>query len=170
MKRTILYLFALFLVMPLAAASEAILGIDGEESTSVGIYIKDLRTDSVLLDFNSQLALTPASVMKCVTSASVLSLQGGERRFSTRVSLRGAAGSRGVWSGGPCRCRSHTRERELQEPPRVLRFHSGGTAPPRHQPHRRLSCSRAQPPAARACDAVGVRGHCMALRCRTVRL
>ena len=73
MKRTILYLFALFLVMPLAAASEAILGIDGEESTSVGIYIKDLRTDSVLLDFNSQLALTPASVMKCVTSASVLS-------------------------------------------------------------------------------------------------
>ncbi len=68
MKRTILYLFALFLVMPLAAASEAILGIDGEESTSVGIYIKDLRTDSVLLDFNSQLALTPASVMKCVTS------------------------------------------------------------------------------------------------------
>lgn len=99
MKRTILYLFALFLVMPLAAASEAILGIDGEESTSVGIYIKDLRTDSVLLDFNSQLALTPASVMKCVTSASVLSLQGGERRFSTRVSLRGAAGSRGVWSG-----------------------------------------------------------------------
>ncbi len=97
MKRTILYLFALFLVMPLAAASEAILGIDGEESTSVGIYIKDLRTDSVLLDFNSQLALTPASVMKCVTSASVLSLQGGERRFSTRVSLRGAAGSRGVW-------------------------------------------------------------------------
>ena len=79
--------------------AENILGIDGEEATSVGIYIKDLATGKVIVDHNSQMALTPASVMKAVTTASALSINGADRRFSTKVSLRGAKGAAGVWNG-----------------------------------------------------------------------
>jgi len=51
---------ALIISCTLSTWSENILGIDGEESTSVGIYIKDLTSGDVLVDHNSQLALTPA--------------------------------------------------------------------------------------------------------------
>ena len=73
-----------------AVCADGVLGIDGEESTSVGIYIKDLESGEVVLDHNSQLALTPASVMKCITAATALSVNGASGRFVTPVALRGA--------------------------------------------------------------------------------
>lgn len=79
-------------------ASENILGIDGEQSTSVGIYIKDLCSGKVIIDHNSQMALTPASVMKAITTASALSVRGDDYTFATPVLLRGRAeGS--TWHG-----------------------------------------------------------------------
>ena len=75
-----------------AVCADGVLGIDGEESTSVGIYIKDLESGEVVLDHNSQLALTPASVMKCITAATALSVNGASGRFVTPVALRGAKG------------------------------------------------------------------------------
>lgn len=80
------------------ATAQDILGIDGEESTSVGIYIKDLTTGKVLVDHHSQLALTPASVMKAVTTASALSILGGDGQFCTPVMLRGRADG-ATWHG-----------------------------------------------------------------------
>lgn len=80
-------------------AADAIFGIDGEESTSIGIYIKDINTGKVLVDSHSQMALTPASVMKAVTTASVLSVNGDSKRFATPVVLRGAKGTAGTWQG-----------------------------------------------------------------------
>ena len=74
--KTTLAAAALLISCTLNTWAENILGIDGEESTSVGIYIKDLTTGDVLVDHNSQLALTPASVMKAVTTASALSING----------------------------------------------------------------------------------------------
>ena len=47
---------------------------------------------------NSDLALTPASVMKAVTTASTLSLAGADKRFRTPVVLRGSA-SGASWDG-----------------------------------------------------------------------
>lgn len=79
--------------------ADEVLGIDGEESTSVGIYIKDIQSGEVLLDHNSQLALTPASVMKCITTASALSVGGADRCFTTPVTLRGGRGEAGRWNG-----------------------------------------------------------------------
>ncbi|MCM1068105.1 MAG: D-alanyl-D-alanine carboxypeptidase [Muribaculaceae bacterium] len=90
-------LFAALSVFP--ALGQGILGIDGEEATSVGLYIKDLASGSVIVDHNSQLALTPASVMKAVTTASVLSANGADDRFVTQVRLRGAKGAAGLWNG-----------------------------------------------------------------------
>ena len=97
--KTTLAAAALLISCTLNTWAENILGIDGEESTSVGIYIKDLTTGDVLVDHNSQLALTPASVMKAVTTASALSINGPDRCFTTRVSLRGSKGAAGVWNG-----------------------------------------------------------------------
>lgn len=90
--------FALCVSVTAGASAGDILGIDGEESTSVGIYIKDLKTGKVLVDHNSDLALTPASVMKAVTTASTLSLAGADKRFRTPVVLRGNA-SGASWDG-----------------------------------------------------------------------
>lgn len=72
-----------------AFASEPVLGIDGEEATSIGIYIKDIVNNRVVLDHNAQMALTPASVMKAVTTASALSICKGDKDFVTRVLLDG---------------------------------------------------------------------------------
>ncbi len=93
--------FSLILLLAcaaLAASARDFLGIDGEESTSIGIYIKDIRSGKVLVDHNSQMALTPASILKCVTTATALQILGPDYRFTTSVSLRGSA-SKGVLNG-----------------------------------------------------------------------
>lgn len=86
--------------------AQDLLGIDGEEATSIGVYIKDITSGEVLYDFNSELALTPASVMKSLTSATVLSLIGEDYRFTTPVVLRGNAASGNAWSGDLVICSS----------------------------------------------------------------
>ena len=93
-------------VTAVTSDAQELLGIDGEEATSIGVYIKDLTSNEVLYDFNSELALTPASVMKSVTSATVLSLIGEDYRFTTPVVLRGNAGSASTWSGDLVICSS----------------------------------------------------------------
>lgn len=87
--------------MSTGIAAQSFLGFDGEESTSTGIYIKDLKTGELLVDHNSELALTPASVMKAVTTASALSILGENFRFETPVVLTGekSTAKKGVWNG-----------------------------------------------------------------------
>lgn len=81
-----------------SAAAKGVLGIDGEDATSVGIYIKNLSTGKVVLSHNAGMALTPASVLKSVTTASVLSKYGADTCFTTIVRLTGSAGD-GGWHG-----------------------------------------------------------------------
>lgn len=69
--------------------ADNILNIDGEESTSIGIYIKEIATDKIIVERNPDLALTPASVMKAITTATALSINGPDRRFTTPVVLHG---------------------------------------------------------------------------------
>ncbi|MCH5346637.1 MAG: D-alanyl-D-alanine carboxypeptidase/D-alanyl-D-alanine-endopeptidase [Muribaculaceae bacterium] len=69
-----------------AAFPYQIKGIDPEK---VAVLIYDLQADSVVMDHNGSLWLVPASVMKSVTSAAVLSTQDGERRFTTPVFAQG---------------------------------------------------------------------------------
>lgn len=90
LNRILTLLTVIAMTVSTFAATPTTLGIDGEESTSIGIYIKDLSTGRVLAERNAQMALTPASVMKAITTASVLSLEGSDRSFRTRVSLRGS--------------------------------------------------------------------------------
>lgn len=78
------------------------LDIDGEESTSIGVYIKEIGPDGkILAEQNAGQALTPASVMKLVTTATALSEIGDSYRFQTKVYLTGtrSAQNKTVWNG-----------------------------------------------------------------------
>ena len=88
-------------LLPALLAPAAVLDIDGAESTSIGIYIKDLKTGRVLVDHNSSLALTPASVMKVITSATAMEMLGPDFRFVPHPGLAGRRDprKRSRWEG-----------------------------------------------------------------------
>lgn len=92
-------LVALTLLAPLSSFGKTVLGIEGEKSTSVGIYIKDLRTGKIIVDQESERCMTPASVTKAYTSASAMSLLDKNFRFETKVYLSGEKGETGIWNG-----------------------------------------------------------------------
>lgn len=98
MKLHILFLSAALSLMVNVSRGAVNLGIDGEDATSVGIYIKELSTGRVIAEKNPSIALTPASVMKAVTTATTLSLCGPDTVFSTPVGLTGNIAG-GVCSG-----------------------------------------------------------------------
>ena len=79
--------------------AQDLLGIEGEEATMIGMYIQDLGSGEVLYDYNSEIAMTPASVMKAVTTATALSLLSEDFRFSTSVILRGTSALGKNWHG-----------------------------------------------------------------------
>lgn len=97
------YLTAAVLIMvsALHAPAENVLGIEGGDATTVGIYIKELTTGKVLASHNASLALTPASVTKAVTTATALSTLGADFRFTTDFVLTGSRSSsdRARWDG-----------------------------------------------------------------------
>ncbi len=99
--KTTIFAFALAAVCAIGASAQSFLGFDGEESTSIGIYIKDLENGKVLINHNSDLALTPASVMKVITTATALSIHGPEYTFNTPVVLTGekSTAKKGAWNG-----------------------------------------------------------------------
>ncbi len=88
------------IALAIAAASlvsaQCPLKIEGADAASIGIYVKDLTSGKVLVDYNSNQALTPASVTKALTSATALSMLGADFRFTTTV------GCSGDISGGRC--------------------------------------------------------------------
>lgn len=93
--------FAVLVLGSESVTAQNRLGIENENATSIGIYIKDLKTGRVIADRNSSLALMPASVMKVVTTASALHFLGENFRFTTDVSLTGnrREDNSGVWEG-----------------------------------------------------------------------
>jgi len=94
-------MLAVVLVATLASQTFAagILGIKGEESASIGILIKDLKTGKTIVSSNEEMALVPASITKALTSASALQLLDNNFTFKTKVTLYGKINKKGVVSG-----------------------------------------------------------------------
>lgn len=74
------------------------LGFSGENRSSVGIYIKDLRTGKVVYSQDAQKLFMPASVAKVVTSASAMSFLSDDFKYETVVRLRGVRCD-DIWKG-----------------------------------------------------------------------
>ncbi len=81
------------------AAAQSILNIKGEATTSLGIYIKNLKTNKVVFETNASKALVPASITKALTSATALLLLGSDFSFSTNVTLDKYTLSKGCLKG-----------------------------------------------------------------------
>lgn len=66
-----------------------VLGIEGESHSSIGIYIKDIKADTVVFESDADRTLIPASITKALTSASAMTLLPKNYRYETKVYLSG---------------------------------------------------------------------------------
>jgi len=69
------------------------------KTAAVSVLVYDLNKRTIIADENSQMALTPASTMKLVTTATALQTLGSGYRFSTRIQYSGVIDSMGVLNG-----------------------------------------------------------------------
>lgn len=67
-------------------------------SSKASLYVLDLKADTVVASLNSGTPLVPASIMKAVTTASLLEKVGPKYKYSTRVYFTGSV-NEGVLSG-----------------------------------------------------------------------
>ena len=93
-----LLLLLISLCTAFAASADVALGFPGERTAATGIYVKDLRSGEVIASHNADRLLTPASIMKSLTSATVMCLIDTSMRFSTPVYLYGERRGK-VWDG-----------------------------------------------------------------------
>lgn len=98
MKRYFCFI-ALVLLLANSTVSANNYEIEGGESAAIGVYIKSLDDNRVIVNENASIGLTPASVTKIVTSATCLNILGPDFRFKTKVSLSGELASKGIWNG-----------------------------------------------------------------------
>lgn len=85
MKKLVILAIAAVSISNLSGAE--LPGID--DAASVGVYVKDLRNGKLLAEHQSSKAMTPASVMKCLTTATAMRLLGPDYRIETPVYLVG---------------------------------------------------------------------------------
>lgn len=90
------YIRFLFLALTLAggclcgsAARTPRLSVEGCRAAKIGVEVVDLRTGMPVASQNPDLLLTPASILKSVTAAAVLSDNRGQQRFQTPAYLAG---------------------------------------------------------------------------------
>lgn len=97
MKRLFSFLLLSILLTSLAVAQSP-LKFPGAETARVGIYIENLSSGKIETAHNAAMAFVPASVMKCVTSATAQITLNPDFRFTTTVRPLGKISS-GVLHG-----------------------------------------------------------------------
>lgn len=79
----------LYIVLALICAGTAFgrcpLDFSGNDNAAVGIYMVELSSGSVVAGHNADMLLTPASVLKAVTTAAALTEKGGGFKWNTSV-------------------------------------------------------------------------------------
>ena len=67
--------------------------------SNIGIEIREIESGEIVGEYNKSTAITPASVMKIVTSATALEVLGKDTRLETKVVYDGDISTEGVLSG-----------------------------------------------------------------------
>lgn len=105
MKRTSLFILY-FALLPFIWAQNALvtelnkLKEDaGLSSAAWGFYALNLSNSKVEAEYNKELNLVPASVMKTITTASALEILGPDYRFKTRFYINGTISDEGILNG-----------------------------------------------------------------------
>ena len=75
-------------------SSETFLADSSLTHASVSLCVADAKTGEIILDYNSGISLTPASLMKLITSAAALEILGPGYTFKTTVSYNGSLNKR----------------------------------------------------------------------------
>lgn len=79
---------AVLFLAPVAGLSESV-EFDGNNHSSIGLCITDLRSGETVLAKNQDLNLIPASILKCLTAATAMTMLPEDFRFSTRCYISG---------------------------------------------------------------------------------
>ncbi len=90
-RRTLISILMLVPVLALSQqrAIDTMLSDPSLKSGSAALLIVDINNGEIIADRNSSLSLTPASVMKLITSAAALELLGPDHRFETTIGYTG---------------------------------------------------------------------------------
>ena len=77
----------------------SIAGLPELNNAILGMYVKNLSADSVIIDYNSKLSLSPASVFKIFPTALALEILGPNSEFKTEIAYSGNIDSSGNLNG-----------------------------------------------------------------------
>jgi D-alanyl-D-alanine carboxypeptidase/D-alanyl-D-alanine-endopeptidase (penicillin-binding protein 4) len=97
MRRIFFFIVFTFLNVSLFSqqkSSESFTGDSSMVNASVSLCVADAENGDVLIDSNSGISLTPASVMKLITTAAALELLGPEYTFKTMIGYTGTLNKR----------------------------------------------------------------------------
>lgn len=80
----------IFLILSLVTVSGKSLNFDGDDHASASICITELNTGRVTLSENPDMDLVPASILKCLTTATAVSMLDSNFRFQTQCYITGS--------------------------------------------------------------------------------
>ena len=98
MKTINIYFLVLLIVLSLSAFAQSpqclslqenFVGNDELKNAAVALYAENLTTGAVLLDYNSNVSLTPASIQKLFTTTLAMEALGSNTRFKTKIAYSG---------------------------------------------------------------------------------
>jgi D-alanyl-D-alanine carboxypeptidase/D-alanyl-D-alanine-endopeptidase (penicillin-binding protein 4) len=97
MRKTFFIISLILMTLPSFAqesSSETYRSDSSLMHASVSLCVADAETEVVFIDYNSEISLIPASVMKVITSAAALELLGPDYTFKTKVGYTGSLNKR----------------------------------------------------------------------------
>ena len=103
MKKIVILVSLIFVLLPNPAmAQQAVDNFVSDPSlthASIGIYMTNIKTGETIAAYDEQKAITPASTIKLITSATALQLLGGAYRTYTTVGYSGTIDEKGILHG-----------------------------------------------------------------------
>ena len=100
MKPQLILFLSLFTLLANARTPiERFVNAPNMRHAQIGFQIREIATNRVIAEYQSQQSLTPASVVKIVTTAAALDILGADYRFTTRLQHDGNIGSDGTLNG-----------------------------------------------------------------------